>query len=216
MCLLWNGGKVRVSFMAGISQQAYEFEMVLFTICLWYRLGDCIPFTTKTFPSVSSQNPCNGFYTPNIDTVYLPSGRALDNLTLLNSLAANVMVDGFFDCRWVYSMTMALDKMSWWPHAYFGVFWSESEYSDAASCTTVAHNKIHNFWVGVNCVVLGSSMNCSLKLVQTLLGQMGSIKKYALKCLKHTFRPKQGRTQRGFEGAPLPEKLSMLAIAIII
>ena len=69
------------------------------------RHGRCIPFLTETYPSISGNRPnqCNRFYTANIDTVFLPFGRARDDLVLLNSFVATFSLNLLKqECRLVY------------------------------------------------------------------------------------------------------------------
>ena len=54
-----------------------------------HRLGQCIPYSAEFFFG-PRPNPCDRFYTIDVDTVYLPNGRADDSLTRLNEFAANV------------------------------------------------------------------------------------------------------------------------------
>ena len=58
-------------------------------ITLFCSRGQCIPYTTETFLSTTRTNPCNTFYRPGIDYVYLPFGRALGDLRRLNDIAAD-------------------------------------------------------------------------------------------------------------------------------
>ena len=57
--------------------------------------GRCIPYTTERnspiyrFGDPMNPNPCDAFYRPGIDYVYLPFGRARNDLTLINDIAAN-------------------------------------------------------------------------------------------------------------------------------
>ena len=67
--------------------------------------GQCIPYTTETFSSTTRTNPCDIFYRPGIDYVYLPSGRALGDLRRLNDIAADLnLVNDILppQCRYNY------------------------------------------------------------------------------------------------------------------
>ena len=73
----------------------YGYEWVL-PCCCWciiicYRLGRCVPFTPERmqFTGTTRENPCNRFYTPHVDNVYLPRGRARDDIRYLNNFAAD-------------------------------------------------------------------------------------------------------------------------------
>ena len=45
----------------------------------YYRLGQCIPYeiTPITGSSGTGANPCDKFFNPGIDTIYVPNGRDL-------------------------------------------------------------------------------------------------------------------------------------------
>ena len=58
-------------------------------ITLFCSRGQCIPYTTETISSTTGTNLCDIFYRPGIDYVYLPFGRALDDLRELNDVAAD-------------------------------------------------------------------------------------------------------------------------------
>ncbi len=47
-----------------------------------FRFGSCIPYTAG---GINAQpNPCDKFFVTNVDNFYLPSGRARDNVRILN------------------------------------------------------------------------------------------------------------------------------------
>ena len=53
----------------------------------FYRHGQCIFYTAS--PSDQRPNPCNRFYTANVDKIYLPHGRGQNNLNIINGFAAD-------------------------------------------------------------------------------------------------------------------------------
>ena len=50
--------------------------------------GRCIPYTTETFSS--NINPCDAFYRPGNDYIYLPFGRGRNSLRHVNYHAAEL------------------------------------------------------------------------------------------------------------------------------
>jgi hypothetical protein len=50
------------------------------------REGQCLPYTDTANDRI---NPCDRFYRPGIDYVYLPFGRARNDLATLNDFAAD-------------------------------------------------------------------------------------------------------------------------------
>lgn len=82
-----------VSSVTELSFQSLSLQpcQVVIMWCMYQcRLGRCIPFITTTYPSIAGgrENPCNKYYRINVDTVYLPNGRAQNDLVLLNSFLA--------------------------------------------------------------------------------------------------------------------------------
>ena len=75
---------------------AYSFNLNL------YRHGQCLTYTKKL---INRPIPCDIFYAIESDKVFLPSGRARDNLIRLLDFAAdaNIVLDILQEpCKYVY------------------------------------------------------------------------------------------------------------------